>query len=114
MYQRIIFAKLVPGRGPELGALFEREIAPKQRKVLGNWRELLLEDDQYPGEVRYFSCWHEKHFADAYESAGGFAKTAALMRPFFDQEPVVHHYDTFGYSRPLGEGQIDPREAVAG
>src|SRR4051794_26361449 len=114
MYQRITFAKLVPGRGPELGALFEREIAPKQRKVLGNWRELLLEDDEYSGEVRYFSCWHEKRFAEEFGAVGGFEKTAPLMRPFFAEEPMVPHFRTFGYSRPLGDGQIDPREAVAG
>jgi hypothetical protein len=114
MYQRITFAKLIPGRGPELGEFFDREIASKQRQVLGNWRELLLEDDESPGEVRYFSCWHEKAHADAYSAVGGFERTAALMRPFFSEDPVVHHYDTFGYSRPLVGGQTDPREAVAG
>jgi len=101
MYNRITFAKLVPGRGPELGEFFEREIASQQRKVRGNWRELLLEDDEYPGEVRYFSVWHEKTYADAYEADGGFERTAALMRPFFSEDPVVHNFDTHGYYRPL-------------
>lgn len=100
MYNRITFAKLVPGRGAELGEVFEREIAAQQ-KVRGNWRELILEDDGHPGEIRYFSVWYEKEYADAYAAGGGFERTARLMRTFFTEDPVVREYDTYGYSRPL-------------
>lgn len=101
MYNRITFAQLQPGRGAELGEFFEREVATEQRKVRGNWRELLLEDDEHLGEVRYFSVWYEKKYADAYAAAGGFERTERLLRTFFTEDPVVHEYDTYGYSRPL-------------
>jgi hypothetical protein len=101
MYNRITFAQLVPGRGAELGEFFEREVAAEQRKVRGNWRELLLEDDEYPGEIRYFSVWYEKKYADMYAASGGFERTARVLRTFFTEDPVVQEYDTYGYSRPL-------------
>jgi quinol monooxygenase YgiN len=103
VYNRITFARLVPGRGAELGEFFEREVAAAQRKVRGNWRELLLEDDEQPGEIRYFSVWHEKKYADAYAANGGFSATARLLRPFFTEDPVTHEYDTYGYFRPMQE-----------
>lgn len=107
MYNRITFAKMLPGKGAELGEFFEREIATRQRKIRGNWRELLLEDDEHPRELRYFSAWYEKSYADAYATSGGFDRTEAALRPFLIEDPVVREFDTFGYHRALPDESAD-------
>lgn len=110
MYNRITFAKMLPNHGSELGEFFEREIAAKQRQIRGNWRELLLEDDDHPGEIRYFSVWYEKEYADAYAATGGFDRTASALRPFLTEDAIVKEFDTYGYHRPLpDESPADSR-----
>ncbi len=89
---RLIQLRSKPGQMPAVRQIYNAQVLPAIRAIMGHHSSHLMEGVTDPDEAVGWIVWDEPAYAEAYVATGACAGHMALIRHLLAEEPVMKGY----------------------